>query len=398
MARKHLTPALLSSAVAAGLMATTMPANAVKFSFSGQINKVMGSVDNGDDSALGFFDNINSGSRIRFKGSEELDNGITIGGYQEWQMSRNASSVATIQGNGEFGEGGSATHNERHNDIWASGGFGKISLGQGNGASNGTSEVDLSGTWQTDYVGGNQCLTGGITFGNTNIAVGSVMATIDGESRNQRIRYDSPTLGDVFSFAVSLGNGGQNEVAGWLDFTVGSTQISAAIGLSDSDDQNGTPDSLVFIPPALTTTLVQERTMLSASVLLGNGLNFTISQNEMEQEVTGPFPTVKDDDDNEITFFKVGYKTGKHAFSIGLTEGGGGIQPAGLGLSNVEGEGTSFGYTYKAANSLDLYASWRTMEVDEDANARAQGIFGATGGADDIDALHAGARLTFSSN
>ena len=167
MAKKHLTPALLSSAVAAGLMATAMPVNAVQFSFSGQINKVIGQVDNGDSDAIGFFDNINSGTRIRFKGSEELDNGITIGGYQEWQMARNQSFAATLQGNGEFGEGASATLNERHMDIWASGSWGKVSLGQGNGAANGTSEVDLSGTWQTDYVGGNQCLVGSITFGGT---------------------------------------------------------------------------------------------------------------------------------------------------------------------------------------------------------------------------------------
>ncbi len=395
MAKKHLTPALLSSAVAAGLMATAMPANAVQFSFSGQINKVIGSVDNGDSDAIGFFDNINSGTRIRFKGSEELDNGITIGGYQEWQMARNQSFAATLQGNGEFGEGASATLNERHMDIWASGGWGKVSLGQGNGAANGTSEVDLSGTWQTDYVGGNQCLVGSITFGGTTITPGTTNPTLDGNSRNQRIRYDSPTLGDVFSFAASLGNGGMNELSGWLDFTVGSTQISAAIGVSDTDDRSGTPDPLVFIPPALITTTVVERQMISASVLLGNGLNFTVSHMEQEAELeTVLFGTLADEDDDEIDYFKVGYKTGKHAFSISVTDGGGGIQAP--GQSNIEGEGQAIGYTYQAAPSLQLYASWRTMETDDDANAAAQRVV-AVGGADDIDAIHAGAKLAFSS-
>ncbi len=394
MAKKHLKPTLLSAAVAAALLTTAMPADAVKFSFSGQINKVIGSVDNGDSDAIGFFDNSSSGTRIRFKGSEELDNGITIGGYQEWQMARNQSFAATLQGNGEFGEGAAATLSERHMDIWASGSWGKISLGQGNGAANGTSEVDLSGTWQTDYVGGNQCLVGGITFGGTTITPGTTNPTLDGNSRNQRIRYDSPTLGDAFSFAASLGNGGMNELSGWLDFTVGSTQISAAIGVSDTDDRNGTPDPLVFIPPAFITTTVVERQMISASVLLGNGLNFTVSHMEQEAELDFVGGSIADEDDDEIDYFKVGYKTGKHAISLSVTDGGGGIQAP--GQSNIEGEGQAIGYTYQAAPSLQLYASWRTMETDDDANARAQRII-AVGGADDIDAIHGGARLSFSS-
>ncbi len=70
MAKQHLTPALLSSAVAAGLMATAMPADAVKFGASGQINNVLADIDNGDESALFFGGSGFSGTRLRFKGSE----------------------------------------------------------------------------------------------------------------------------------------------------------------------------------------------------------------------------------------------------------------------------------------------------------------------------------------
>ncbi len=168
MAKKHLKRTLLSAAVAAALLTTAMPADAVKFTASGQINKVMSDIDNGNESALGFFDNDFSGTRFRFKGSEELDNGITIGGYTEYQMSGQGLSGAAFQPNGEFGEA-NGTLQERHTDIYASSSWGKVSLGQGNGAANGTSEVDLSGTWRTDYVHGNQCALGGITFGNTSV-------------------------------------------------------------------------------------------------------------------------------------------------------------------------------------------------------------------------------------
>ncbi len=380
MAKQHLTPALLTSAVAAGLMAAAMPANAVKFSASGQINNVLSDIDNGNESALGFFGSSFSGTRIRFKGSEELDNGITIGGYNEFQLGGNLLVNATFQSNGEFGEFNNSRANERHADIYASGGFGKVSLGQGNGAANGTSEVDLSGTWRADYVAGQQCALGSITFGNTTIAVGGPHASIDGESRNDRIRYDTPTLGEVFSLAGSLGNGGTTELAGWLDLTFGSSQLSVAVGVSDTDDR-------IQDPVSTTGSLTRERTMVSASLLLGNGLNFTISSNE--QELSG------DDDDNETEYFKVGYKTGKHAFSVSTSEGSGLGQAVGSGLSNVESEGTAFAYNYQAASSLNLYAAIYDVEVDDDANAIAQG---SAANAEDVDSLMLGAHLTWSTN
>ncbi len=387
MAKQHLTPALLTSAVAAGLMATAMPANAVKFSASGQINNVLADIDNGDESALGFFGSGFSGTRLRFKGSEELDNGMTIGGYSEWQMAGNTAGSATFQTNGSFGES-NAGFSERHADIYASGGFGKVSLGQGNGAANGTSEVDLSGTWRADYVHGQQCALGSITFGNTDITVGNPNGSIDGESRNDRIRYDTPTLGEVFSVAGSLGNGGTTEIGGWLDMTFGSTQLSIAVGVTDSDDRRSVA---LTSAPVGSLSNARETTMVSASLLLGNGLNFTVASTEQELDT--------DRDDNEQSYFKVGYKTGKHAFSYSISEGDGGVQdPAGT-LSNIESEGSAFAYNYQAASSLNLYAGLYSVEVDDDANFANQAKFTvAGGGADDVDSIMLGAHLTWSTN
>ncbi len=389
MAKQHLTPALLTSAVAAGLMATAMPANAVKFGASGQINNVLSDIDNGDESALGFFNSGFSGTRIRFKGSEELDNGITIGGYSEWQMTGNSLGTATFQANGEFGEKSGSNFSERHADIYASGGFGKISFGQGNGAANGTSEVDLSGTWRADYVHGVQDALGGITFGNTTVAVGVPNASIDGESRNDRVRYDTPTLGEVFSVAASLGNGGSTEIGGWLDMTFGSTQLSIAVGVTDSDDRRSVA---LTSPPAGSNTNTRETSMVSASLLLGNGLNFTVAATEQELDT--------DRDDNEQSYFKVGYKTGKHAFSYSLSEGDGGPQATTSTLSNIESEGSAFAYNYQAASSLNLYAGLYSIEVDDDANFAGQATFTVPGttSAGDVEALMLGAHLTWSTN
>jgi hypothetical protein len=131
--------------------------------------------------------------------------------------------------------------------------------------------------------------------------------------------------------------------------------------------------------------------MISASLLLGNGLNFTVASTEQELD--------SDDDDNEQSYVKVGYKTGKHAFSVSASTGDGdgtlGGQAPGSGLSNIESDGTAFAYNYQAAPSLNLYAGWREVDVDTDANAIAQG---SSVNAEDVDQLMLGAHLTWSTN
>ncbi|MEE9559593.1 MAG: hypothetical protein V3V64_02310, partial [Acidiferrobacterales bacterium] len=61
MVKKQLKPALLTTAVAAGLLAYGMPANAqnLNLKISGQINKTLGIIDNGDNDAWGILDNSN---------------------------------------------------------------------------------------------------------------------------------------------------------------------------------------------------------------------------------------------------------------------------------------------------------------------------------------------------
>ena len=80
MAKKQLKPAILSMAIAAGLATSAMPAQALTLGISGQINKTIGYIDNGNDSAVGFFDNSISGSRFRFTGEEDIGGGLKVGG------------------------------------------------------------------------------------------------------------------------------------------------------------------------------------------------------------------------------------------------------------------------------------------------------------------------------
>jgi hypothetical protein len=166
--------------------------------------------------------------------------------------------------------------------------------------------------------------------------------------------------------------------------TFGSSQLSVAVGATDTDDRI---DASVTGPPLVQGSDTRERTMISASLLLGNGLNFTVASTEEELD--------SDRDDNEQSYVKLGWKTGKHAFSVSVAEGDGGVQATTTTLSNLESEGTAFAYNYQAASSLNLYAGFREVEVDSDANALAQGV-GAN--VEDVDSLMLGAHLTWSSN
>jgi hypothetical protein len=85
--------------------------------------------------------------------------------------------------------------------------FGKISIGQGDGAANGTSEEDLSGTSVVMYCG--VADTGGsLLFRDSNnqeiAKISATRGTFDGLSRNDRVRYDTPKFG-MHAIAVEYG-------------------------------------------------------------------------------------------------------------------------------------------------------------------------------------------------
>ncbi len=349
MAKEHLKPTLLSTAVAAGLAATTMPAHALTLGISGQINKTIGYIDNGDDSAVGFFDNVISGSRFRFTGEEDVGGGLKVGGVWEWQWSNSPTSNASFNTSGKFDET-SASLQDRKTELYFAGKWGKVSLGKGDGAANGSAEVDLSGTTAIDYAGGNACLLGSMNYGGSAVTVGSTYTEFDGESRNDRLRYDTPKLGKVVSIAVSVANANEKEAAVWYAQTLGSTKIAAALGYTDNSD-TGTTD--------------RTRTSLSASAVLKNGLNFTLSYSTQDNKTSNLT--------SSNTYFKIGWSKGKNNVSLSYGQQdneGQNANPSSIAVS----------YVYDLAKSAEAYVSLRTSSAD-------------TSGLDDITGLWIGSRI-----
>ena len=114
-------------------------------------------IDNGVEQGVVHADNSVSGTRWRIKGDGELDNDMTTGFIFENQLQSNPTSLITAESldtdgiNGNVGLGN--LFSVRLANVWFKGNFGKVTIGQGRGASDGTTELDSSGTNVIQYPG-----------------------------------------------------------------------------------------------------------------------------------------------------------------------------------------------------------------------------------------------------
>lgn len=347
--KKLILPSTITALMTAASV-IPMQAHAAKteFSFSGQISRAVSQVDNGIDTDTLHVDNNNSGTRLRLKGQTDLENGTTAGVYWETQYQDNDSSAVDINDADT-----SSAFKSRIRELWFAGDWGKLYLGQGNGAANGTSEVDFSGTTIADYSGNN--LDDGISFVSkssaTTVKNGDAMDNFDGLSRNDRLRYDLPKFWPI-GIAVSSGQE-RSEVALRYSSKIGDGgKVGFALGQVSNDaalfDQFG----------------------LSASVLLANGFNVTVHVGEKDND-TGADP--------EGTYIKVGKITGQHHFSVGFQTVD---DNAALG---DEAERTNLSYVYNMAKyGVELFGTYQTSSLDRPGE-----------NFEDVDQLAFGSRIKF---
>lgn len=346
---------LISTVIICLVALLSAPAHAVSFKISGQINRAVMYADNGVDSEVFHVDNDNSSTRFRFVGSEEIGNGMTAGIVWETQFESNTSSGVDIGQNSD----GTSAFTERKLEAFFSGGWGKVWIGQGDGAANGTSEVDLSGTNVITYAGVVD-MNGGINFvnsvGTKIITIASTRNQFDGLSRNDRLQYDTPKIGPL-TLSASATNGDAWELAARLSTELGGLgKIAAAIGYVDTESRT-----------------IPQYDQLGASIswLHGTGVNLTLSY--------GTRDTVGSTEDPENYYAKLGFKQGKHAVSVewGRTDD----------LAAVGDESSSYGgaYVFNAYKGVELYAAYRLYELDR---------LGVTN-LEDINVLVVGTRVKF---
>lgn len=334
--------------IVSGVMLAMQSAHAVEFKLSGQVSRMVVAPDDASGNEIQHQDIGWSGTRFRFTGEQDLGNGTKVGFRLEQQLQSNPSFLS--DGAGQVDGGNDDFIDNRYQDIFWQGGFGKIAIGKGDGASNGATEADLSGTVLSSSSNhqdnwGNYLLTtdgegGGVTWD-------SIFTMNDGLSRVNRLRYDTPSFNGV-GFAVSTGQGGSVELGAKYKATVGGANVDARVFFADAKD---------FAADA-------EIMGLSGSVLLGNGLNLTVAYSDRDNSITP---------DQEASTIKLGYKFGIHAMAIdyGLGETG-----------DVEAETMGLTYSIIPVSGVEAFATVR--QLDSDLN-----------GADAIDIVAFGSRIRF---
>ena len=157
-------------------LALPMGAQAVELEASGHVNRAVVVVDNDDlpdnkDGDIRHVDGNSSGSRFRFKGTEELDTGLTAGVTLEFGVKPGGSTAGT---------------SNRHASVHLAGEFGKLTVGQTGTAADGMAHAEGAfngGSW-----------FGGVTNWCSYYSAGPACPSNDG-GRAQVLRYDTPALG-----------------------------------------------------------------------------------------------------------------------------------------------------------------------------------------------------------
>ena len=333
-------------------------AQAVDFKISGHINRAVLWADNGNDNDTFFVDNENSNSRWRFTGSNDFGEAWTVGITWEVEMESNSSDDFDIGDNNDTSD---VSFTERKIEFYVQHKtFGKLYMGQGDTASNGTSEVDLSGTDVVEY-SDIVDMAGGINFrtGDDVIVatIGSVYSNYDGFSRRDRIRYDTPKFGPVY-FSASYMNGQTWDTAGRFSYEwEGIGKLAAAAHYTGAETQRDNFSQYSG----------------SISFLHSSGFNITGAAG------TRDFNDAPGRDDGMFYYGKLGFRRGIHAVSVDYGR-----------AEDVDQNGDDFdtiglAYVINPWESIQFYGGYRYHTLDR------RGV----NNIEDISAVMIGGRVKF---
>jgi hypothetical protein len=379
----------------------------------GQVSRALLFADDGTQSKWFHVDAEPSGTRFGVTGTGQALPALRYGFRIEVDLQSNESQRVTFSPQaGGFGPqsnfpgtdddtGGFA---DRYMDAWLEGGWGRLHMGQGDGAANGASESDLSGTGMANGIGVAD-LGGGINFRQTDSGLAAfpfgtnINGTInqqDFESRYDRLMYVSPTMAG-FRAQVSWGQKGasgggapaapsvaspvtQNadvkEASLWYGAKLGAVgELAAALGWSErgASSPGGTKDEIMGG---------------SISWLHGSGINLTFSHTRRDQALSAAQDAAGFSLESKYTYFKVGFKRGAHAIAVDYAMGDD------FSVAGDEAKMIGIGYVWNPVRWLELFAAYKVHQLDRPGSTN-----GATTTAaasfDDIKIGTLGTRIRF---
>ncbi|MEN8723088.1 MAG: porin [Alphaproteobacteria bacterium] len=377
-----ITAALLAGSVAAPAFAGddavlnsyahTGSKGKIKVTLYGQVNPAMIYIDDGLDSEMFFAMNDASSDRLGLKAKGKIDDKWSGGAKIEYQFEQSASDKIEFN---DASAGVGVTPDMRKLEFWLENSdLGKISLGLGDMASNGSAESDLSGTKSLGYANVDAHLED-VNFVVNGVRNGAQIEDFikmeDGHSRQRRVRYDTPSIA---GFTASAAWGWQQGANNNTNTAVGGGAIVRDEYLYDVALRYAGEVAGMKVKAAaahawnLGATKNNDVTDLSVSVLSPMGLNFTAAW-EGRDRPTGQV-------DSDVYYTKLGYQTkelcdwGKTSFAAEYSWSD--------DFNNTQGnEGTIIGLgvvqKVKALNS-ELYLGWRRYEAENAANTAFEDI------------------------
>jgi len=169
----------------------------ISLTVSGHVNRAVLYIDNGNANRLKHVDNDNSPTRFRFVGKGKLNNCTTVGTNIELQVEENSTADVDADNRPDVTDKISTRKAEvfaKHTKL------GDVYMGQGSTASDDVTEQDLSGTYVATQASGIEGPATSVQFidkftnERSGITVGNGWTGMDGNSRKNRIRYDTPQV------------------------------------------------------------------------------------------------------------------------------------------------------------------------------------------------------------
>ena len=355
----------------------------IALQISGQVNRAFLYADNQRVDDTFFVDNDNSSTRIRARATGDVDCDLRVGAQIEVQFESNTSSAIRFD---QSGQAGPNNFTKRKLEVWFdSEQWGRLWLGHGNTASDGTSEVDLSKTAVVGY-SGIEDMGGGLEFEN-GVRIGSVFDNFDGLGRVDRVRYDTPIFSG-FQFSTSFTDDNEWDIALRFAQSWNGHKFAAAIAYADGDRSQG--------------FCCGYQVNGSASVLFSIGLNLTFAAGVQQNLGTGATQR-----DAKFVYGKVGWIF--DIFDWGYTAIAADVAyNKRVNVAAVPGTGNNddaWSYGFFAVQRIDwvgteLYAGVRVHELDHNGivtGPEAGTNFGAIASSDprNVVAVMTGARVKF---
>jgi len=335
----------------------------IKLSLSGQVNRAVNIIDDGKNTDAYFVDNDASNTRVRFLGTAQATDDLTIGSRIEVAFAPNDSGRVNQndEDNGNLNSGDNFI-----DDRWAevsllSKRFGKLSLGKGDTASNNTAEVDFSKTDVVAYASISD-VAGGMYFRQssgdnslTNVTVSDAFNDLDGLSRKNRLRYDTPTFYG-FSLAGSLVSDQRWDGSLWWGGQGFGFKAAAGAAIADPNQDN---TNLQYDG---SFSLLHEAT----------GLNLTLSAGLLDRDNEG---------DPKNLYAKLGWLT--RFFSVGQTAFGVDYTRS-INLPTGRDDGYSIGGAVVQMfedYGTELYAQYRLYSLNREVEPSVEDMYVGTVGA-----------------